>query len=438
MNRMVQTLGAGVLMLVVALATASSDTQAQPTESLTQSCGTESGTGCAPSSARIDLAVPVFTDPTRVDNPWNPIGELPSVLMVGTVDGKPFRTEVTLLPDTKVIDWPATPTTALVSQYVAFVDGRIEETAFDWYAQADDGGLWYLGEDVSNYEDGVVADTEGSWTAGIEGPGGLITPADPQVGQVYRPENIPGLVFEEVTVSETGRTVDGPMGPVERAFDVSELHQDQTTEVKTFAPGYGEFFTSDGTDVEALALAVPTDSATGTMPAELEQLTAAALAALDAIGAGDWAAAGRHEEAIRGAWTALDPAVTPRLIAPVVDDALERLAQGIADQDAVVAGRAAIELARSAGDIELRFVPPYTIDQARFGLHAREVVLDAAADDAAGVLADTTAMELTFPRFAHTLGDADRSRLEAALADLRTAADAEDLASAARTATSLR
>jgi hypothetical protein len=174
------------------------------------------------------------------------------------------------------------------------------------------------------------------------------------------------------------------------------------------------------------------------MPAELEQLTAAALAAIDAIGAGDWSAAGRHEDAVRTAWAALDPAVTPRLITRVVEDALERLASGIADQDAIVAGRAAIELARSSGDIELRFVPPSTIDLARFGLHAREVVLDAAADDAAGVLADTTAMELTFPRFAHTLGDADRSRLEAALADLRTAADAEDLASAARTATSLR
>ena len=29
----------------------------------------------------------------------------------------------------------------------------------------------------------------------------------------YRPENIPGLVFEEVTVKETGRTMQGPRGP---------------------------------------------------------------------------------------------------------------------------------------------------------------------------------------------------------------------------------
>ena len=36
---------------------------------------------------------------------------------------------------------------------------------------------------------------------------------------------------------------------------------DGTTEDKTFAPGYGEFYTAGGGDVEALALAVPTDAA---------------------------------------------------------------------------------------------------------------------------------------------------------------------------------
>ena len=36
---------------------------------------------------------------------------------------------------------------------------------------------------------------------------------------------------------------------------------DGGTEEKTFAPGYGEFYTAGGGDVEALALAVPTDAA---------------------------------------------------------------------------------------------------------------------------------------------------------------------------------
>ena len=40
-------------------------------------------------------------------------------------------------------------------------------------------------------------------------------PVDPQVGDVYPPENIPGFVFEEVRVKAVERTLDGPLGPVE-------------------------------------------------------------------------------------------------------------------------------------------------------------------------------------------------------------------------------
>ena len=43
---------------------------------------------------------------------------------------------------------------------------------------------------------------------------------------------------------------------------------DGATEEKTFAPGYGEFYTAGGGDIEALALAVPTDAAEGDSPAE--------------------------------------------------------------------------------------------------------------------------------------------------------------------------
>ena len=40
-----------------------------------------------------------------------------------------------------------------------------------------------------------------------------------------------------------------------------------------FAPGYGEFRSSDGPDVEAMALASPTDSLPGGVPAELTAIS---------------------------------------------------------------------------------------------------------------------------------------------------------------------
>lgn len=94
---------------------------------------------------------------------------------------------------------------------------------------------------------------------------------DPQLGDVYRPENIPGFAFEEVTVKSVNETVDGPTGPVEGAIVVQELLMDGLLEDKTFAPGYGEFFFAVEAEEEIvhMALAVPTDAVSGDTPAEL-------------------------------------------------------------------------------------------------------------------------------------------------------------------------
>src|SRR5918994_2514576 len=226
----------------------------------------------APESERVDLAMPSFSDPTNVTNPLFPVSKQESVLLLGHVDGKPFRTEVTLLPETRIIEWQGQQVETLVSQYVANLDGRIHEVAYDLYAQADDGSVWYFGEDVFNFEDGVIVDTHGTWIAGKDGPAAMIMPADPKVGDVYRPENIPGFVFEEVTVKATGKTVDGPRGRVKGAIVVGELHMDGKREAKTFAPGYGEFSTGARNDIEAIALADPTDARTEPVPRELETL----------------------------------------------------------------------------------------------------------------------------------------------------------------------
>ena len=132
--------------------------------------------------------------------------EQDSVLMVGHVDGKPFRTEVTLLPETRIIEWQGKRIETLVSQYMAYLDGRIQEVAYDLYAQADDGSVWYFGEDVADFEDGAIVTKEGTWIVGKDGPAAMIMPADPKVGDAYRTENTPGIAFEEVTVMAVGKT----------------------------------------------------------------------------------------------------------------------------------------------------------------------------------------------------------------------------------------
>jgi hypothetical protein len=392
----------------------------------------------APQSERVDVAMPTFSDPTDITNPLHPTGMVDSVLLLGTVDGKAFRTEVTLLPETRIIEWNGRPVETLVSQYVAFLDGRIHEVAYDFYAQADDGSVWYFGEDVFNFRDGVIADTHGTWIAGKDGPPAMIMPASPQVGDTYRPENIPGFVFEEVTVKSMGRRLAGPLGGIDGGLIVRELHMDGQYEDKTFAPGYGEYFTAAGGDVEALALAVPTDAASGPTPQALATLSTEALGIFDAAGAGDWGAASAGVEEMTRAWTGYGASEVPRMIEPRMSRDLRALSAAVDARDAERAGQAAIDTAQWAFDLQLRHRPPPEIDLARFDLWAAQLQLDADAGDGAAVNGDLFTLDYIRDRIQHTLEGANLTRVNAVLEELQGAVGDGDLAAAADVAGRLR
>src|SRR5262245_8475243 len=350
----------------------------------------------APEDRRRDLEAAPFSDPTEVTNPLFPISELHSVILNGHVEGKPFRTETTLLPGTRTIEWTdGQYVETLVSQYAAYLDGRIEEVALDHYAQADDGSVWYFGEDVFNYdEEGRIADTSGTWLAGKEGPAAMIMPGDPEVGDVNRPENIPGLVFEEVAVKAVGKTVDGPLGPVEGAMVGNELHDDGTHSDKVFAPAYGEFFSAEQGDVEALALAVPTDALADPPPVVLEAILVDSERAFEASSAGHWRQVETAADRARGGWEAFraQGEVPVRLETPLTG-ALNDLEAGASARDRNQAGQAAHETSLAALDIELRYLPPDEIDLARLDLWARRILVDASAGNLGGVSGDLATME---------------------------------------------
>jgi len=400
-------------------------------------CGTDDGTGCAPMDQRVDLATPVFSNPTAVTNPLHPTASLRSELLMGIVEDLPFRVEVTLMPETRTITIDGVAVEAVEAQYTAFLDGRIQEVALDWYAQADDGSVWYLGEDVFNYEDGVVVDTDGTWMAGRDGPGAMITPADPQPGDVYRPENIPGLVFEEVVVLRTGVTVTGPTGLVTGAIEIDELHMDGGHEIKIFAPGYGEFATGSGGEIEALALAVPIDAIPGEEPAAITNIVAAAEAAGTATLDADWAAATTAIDATNEAWEPYRLAGVPLWLDRQMTDAIDALTAAVAANDKSGARLAAIGVARAGLDLALRHRDPLAVDIARFELWLDQVVVDAAAKDKDGVRGDVASLEWTRDRFIGALDTAVTERVEADLATLRAAADAGDLKAASSTAAEL-
>lgn len=388
----------------------------------------------APDSVRVDIAVPTFSTPTAVTNPLFPVSIQDRVLLLGNVDGAPFRVEVTLLPQTRMIQWNGNAVETLVSQYVAFLGGRIHEVALDWYAQADDGAVWYFGEDVFNYEDGRVADTEGTWLAGVDGPPGMIMAGAPRVGDVWRPENICESVFEEVTVQSIGTMVAGPRGPISGAIVVRELHLDGSQESKTFAPGYGEFSTGSGTDLEAVALAVPTDALAGPMPAELTTLWTGAAEIFDAAESGAWNAASATLAGMTTAWNTLQGGQVPPMLRDQMIEAHARLVAAIGATQAVNARQASIDVARATLDLELRYRLRSEIDVSLIELWVRQLLVDEAADDSDAVMGDVVAIKWTRDR----LTAYQASLIETDLRAVLSAAETRDGALARRAAERVR
>ena len=103
---------------------------------------------------RIDIERPTFSNPTKITNPLFPITELVAARWShrrGLTATLPLRDDAAPGHGYGRSTGRAGRGGAL-SQYTAYLDGRIKEVALDRYAQADDGSVWYLGEDVYDYD----------------------------------------------------------------------------------------------------------------------------------------------------------------------------------------------------------------------------------------------------------------------------------------------
>ena len=400
-------------------------------------CGTTDGQGCAPTSKRVDLERPTFSDPTNIDNPLFPVSNLDSVIQVGRVEGKPFRSETTTLPGTGVVDWYGTEVPVVLSQYVAYLDGQIEEVALDRYAQADDGSVWYFGEDVIDYREGAAYFTEGTWLAGRDGPPAMVMPAHPELGDVFRVEQVIGVVFEELTVVENHKTVAGPDGPVEDAIVVDELAVDGGHSRKTLAPGYGEFLTRGGGEIEAMAVSTPINSLPGGAPVEIRKLLTAAWGSLEAARAQDWETTRFSVRRIRDQLAAIDTTQQPPRVMALLQHAVNKLSDAVRAKRPLAAERATVEVAQSGIDLEARYLDPVDIEVARFHLHTQKLRVDALVGDDASVLGDISALEWIRDRIADAFDADELASLDQELVALRSTATAGHLPSAADQATRL-
>lgn len=131
------------------------------------------------------------------------------------------RIEVTVLHETREVMGVETT----VVRDIVYVDGVLVEDTHDWFAQDKKGNVWYFGEAVDNYEDGVLVDHEGSWEAGVDGAlPGIAMWDDPKehLREQYRMEYYPGVAEDMAKVLSVEEKVTVPYGSFDDVLKTME------------------------------------------------------------------------------------------------------------------------------------------------------------------------------------------------------------------------
>ena len=213
---------------------------------LLSACGGSSDSSTAAQSATSTL--PQSSEPsnlnpadfsTQIDNPYwpMPVGARWEV-RVTNPEGELLNEVITVENRTRKI---ADGVTTRVVHDVVYTHGKATEITDDWYAQDNDGNIWYFGENTASIHNGKK-DTSGSFEAGRDGAdAGIAMPAHPEVGLTYREEYYAGHAEDRTKVLALDQQVQAPAGHFTGAIltdDYSPLEPD-VSEYKLYAKGVG-------------------------------------------------------------------------------------------------------------------------------------------------------------------------------------------------------
>ncbi|HEX5171467.1 MAG TPA: hypothetical protein VFW11_19955 [Cyclobacteriaceae bacterium] len=153
-------------------------------------------------------------------------------------DGSPVRVVTEWTTGTKTI----AGVTCVITHDQSYINDELAEDTFDWYAQDQNGNIWYFGEDTKEIENGNVTSTEGSWEAGVDGAlPGIIMFANPIPGVWNRQEYYENVAEDVGQILDTNVSVTVPFGNFDNCLQTAEwnLNEPGIVEHKFYAPGIG-------------------------------------------------------------------------------------------------------------------------------------------------------------------------------------------------------
>jgi len=178
-----------------------------------------------------------FSNPTNIDNPYFPLIPGTTFVYEPVPNEDKVVNTITVTGDTKVVYG----VNCIIVHDVEWVDGILTEETSDWYAQDDDGNVWYFGESTKSLQPGGSWSTEGSWEAGVDDalPGYLIL-AKPRPGVCYQQESAEGAQ-DRAKVLRLNAKVSVEYGDFKHCLVTKEWTplEPGNIEQKFYAPGIG-------------------------------------------------------------------------------------------------------------------------------------------------------------------------------------------------------
>lgn len=209
---------------------------------LASACSSTSGETVEPQFADFDPGN--FDNSTIIDNDWTPMKPGTKWVLEGTAveNGETIsrRIEFTVTDLTKVIGDVRT----VVAWIVDYTDGEVIEKELAFYAQDNDGNVWYLGEHPEEYEDGQFL-MASPWIAGLEDArAGIKMWAEPKMGGlvVYQGWG-PAVEWSDYgQVDQVGQEICVPVDCYKDVLVMAEssLGEENAYQLKYYARGVGE------------------------------------------------------------------------------------------------------------------------------------------------------------------------------------------------------
>jgi hypothetical protein len=186
--------------------------------------------------ARAGLKASDFGGP--INNPYFPLTPGTTLYYAGLLGGEPNTDAFKVTHNTRMI--LGVKTTVILDR--GYINGSLEESTLDYFAQSKDGAVWYFGEYTTQIANGHVTGHVGSWISGKNGAlPGIIMEAHPRVGDTYNQENAAPVAEDAGSVMTTTASVSVPFGTFNHhALETKDFsYIDTEIENKYYGKGVG-------------------------------------------------------------------------------------------------------------------------------------------------------------------------------------------------------